>query len=255
MYIVVPHYIITEELKELATQALKSLKAFTKVYIVSVDDGSPMDTTFLDEYSDYVVRLKKNSGFGPACNAGFRHIINKHGDRAAFIGCANNDIEVFYDWADSLLEPYGKFDDVGVTGLVSDKNRDVAKYRKGRKITSGGLLDSYMQSGGLWLMSRRSFDTVWDYKLGRLFDEQFEIGGEEDVDLFVRIRQQGFRLVMSDKSCFWHKEGATRWNEDIEGFRDKNKAIEEKNYDKYAKKWGYDIRARGLNFSEEVLEP
>lgn len=88
-----------------------------------------------------------------------------------------------------------------------------------------------------------------------IFDTDYKIGGEEDVHLFNRIFQAGYKMVMSGYSCFWHKEGATRWNDDIEiGFKEKNKQIEQVNYDRFKDKWGYDIRTDGLRWHEEVIE-
>lgn len=245
--IVIPHYIATEELKDLATNTVKSMSLTADVFIVSVDDGSPLDTTFLKEISDKVLTMPKNSGFAKACNTGLNWALKQD---VTYIGCANNDIEVYDGWLESLTEPFEKWDEVGITGLVSSKDKYEARTSKGRKVTQGGLLNSHMQSGGLWMSTKEVLSTVG------LFDEQFEVGGEEDVDLFMRMHDKyGFKLIMSDKSMFWHKEGATRWNDSIEtGFKDRNKAIEAKNYDKYAKKWGYDIRERGIPFYEEILE-
>lgn len=249
MAFVMPHYIATEELKELAIQALTSMKNTSDVFIISVDDGSPMDTGFLDDLSDEVIRLKKNSGFAVACNKGLKWAMKQGFE---YIGQANNDIEVFRGWEEELLFPYDKWDDVGITGLISSKNRivdgvPIENYQI-PKITDGGILHQWIMSGGLWLSKREVLE-----KIG-LFDEQFKIGGEEDVDLFLRIRNAGYKIVMSGYSCFWHKEGATRWNNEVEpGFKEKNKAIEQLNYDKFKKKWGYDIRTDGLRFHEDVI--
>jgi GT2 family glycosyltransferase len=245
-YIVIPHYIITDELQQLAEQTIKSMRNTSDVFIVSVDDGSPNDTSFLKDISDKVITLKENSGFAVATNTGLQWCID---NGAEYIGCANNDIEVYQGWLEALIEPFDKFQDVGITGLVSTKDKNEAKRCAGSKLTHGGLLNSHMQSGGLWLSHSRVLRDVG------LFDERFEVGGEEDVDLFLRLRDTyGYLIVMSDKACFWHKEGATRWNEDIEGFKQRNKDIEQLNYDKFAEKWGFDIRTKGLRFYEEVLE-
>lgn len=246
-YFVMPCYIATPELVELTTQAIKSMQP--EAFIVAVDDGSPLNTDFLNNLADYTIHLKKNSGFGKACNAGFKWAI----DKAEYIGCANNDIEVFPGWLEALQYPFSKWDDVGMTGLISNRVREIGgtpieKYVI-PKITSGGLLEDRMMSGGLWLSRREVLLDVG------LFDEQFKVGGEEDVDLFIRVFIAGYKLVMSGHSCFWHKEGATRWNDEVaEGYRERNKLIEQTNYDKFAAKWGYDIRTQGLRFSEEVLE-
>lgn len=246
IYIVVPHYIITEELEELATNALKSMQ-HDDVFLVSVNDGSPRDVTFLDELSGKVLHLDTNSGFAKASNTGLRWAIEQ--DDAEYVGCANNDIEVRQDWLDALTYPFKAFDNVGITGLVASKDRAEVARHYGNTITHGGLINDKMQSGGLWLSTKEVLGHVG------LFDEQFEVGGEEDVDLFLRMRDTyDYLIVMSNMSMFWHKEGATRWNEEVEGLKEFNKQAEEKNYDRFAKKWGFDIRAHGLRFYEEVLE-
>jgi GT2 family glycosyltransferase len=214
---------------------------------VAVDDGSPMDTSFLDDLADKTIHLEKNVGFAKAVNTGLRWALKQDTE---YIGCANDDIEVREDWLEALKEPFSKWDNVGVTGIVETMDREEFKNEKGRKITEGGLIGDKMQCGALWLMKKKVLKEVG------IYDEQFLIGGEEDVDLFLRIRDKHHKhIIMSDKSVFWHKQGATRWNDEIEdGFKAKNKAIEQENYDKFAKKWGFDIRTHGLNFYEYVLE-
>jgi len=59
-YIIIPHYIVSEELKELAIQTINSFKKeFKDKVIISVDDGSPMDCSFLKEMSDIYIRNKE----------------------------------------------------------------------------------------------------------------------------------------------------------------------------------------------------
>lgn len=248
--IIIPHYIATEELKQLATDAINSMKG--EAFIVSVDDGSPMDASFLDELSDHTIHLKENQGFAKACNAGFSWALDQD---AHYIGCANNDIRVREDWMEALTEPFEKYDNVGITGMAETMDEDELETHVGRKISEGGLLDHRMQSGGMLLSTK---DVLLEIALPglKVYDEQFLIGGEEDVDLFLRIRDtHGKLIIMTDKSIFWHKQGATRWNDEVEpGFKQKNKAIEKANYDRFAKKWGFDIRTNGLNFYEDVLE-
>lgn len=252
IHVVIPHYIATEELETLARNTIKSMRETSDVFIVSVDDGSPRDTTFLKEISDKVLTNRTNKGFAKTCNKGFRWAMS-HG--ADYIICANNDIEVFKGWLEALKEPFSMFEKVGLTGLISSKERNlygtlIKDYKKDM-ITEGGMLEHWMQSGGLWMSTSEVLKDVG------LFDERFETGGEEDIDLFLRIRDpKDYKIIMSGRSMFWHKEGATRWNDEIEkGFKDKNKAIEQVNYDKFAKKWGFDIRKDGLRFYEVKLWP
>ncbi len=252
-YVVMPNYIATPELEELATQAMSSIINTGKdIEIISVNDNSPLDTEFLKNYSTIRINNSVNLGFGKTCNMGFKWILNNT-EEDCYIVCANNDIEVFKGWQEAMQEPFSLFDNVGLTGLISSKERiidgiSVEKYQK-KRITEGGLLDYWMESGGFWMTKKSILEKVG------LFDEQFEVGGLEDVDLFLRIRDTfGYKIIMSGKSCFWHKEGATRWNDEIEeGFKNKNKAIEEVNYEKFNNKWGFDVRKEGLRFYEDIL--
>lgn len=250
--VVIPHYIITEELEKLALRTIESIRNTAEVFILSVNDGSPMDFGKIEEKSNHTIHLKKNSGFAKACNAGFKWTLPQ--PWVKYIVCANNDIEVYPGWLEALIEPWEKWDEVGITGLVSYRELSyegvpLKEYSR-NKITEGGLLDHWMQSGGLWMSTPEVLRKVG------LFDEQFKVGGEEDVDLFLRMRDQHhLRIIMSAKSMFWHKEGATRWNTEIPGYKQKNKEIEQRNYDLFADKWDFDIRKEGLRFYEEILEP
>ena len=253
---VIPCYIATEELKQLTIRTIESMRCTSNVYIVCVDDGSPLDTGFMDGLADKTIHLEKNSGFAVASNTGLQYCIDNNFE---YIGVANNDIEVFEGWIQELVYPFTAYEDVGVTGLISSKERmlegkPIAEYKVPKR-TQGGLLyteypsTNFMQSGGLLLSTR----DVW-LKVG-LYDTDYLIGGEEDVALFHTMIMNGYKIVMSGYSCFWHKEGATRWNDEVEaGYKEKNKAIEQTNYDKFKEKWGWDIRTDGLRFTEDILE-
>ena len=254
IYIVIPCYIATEELAELTRRTIKSFKETSECYIIAVDDGSPMKDIDADE----VLVNETNMGFAKTCNKGLKRAL-KLATNDDYIVCANNDIYVFDGWDRAMTEPFERFERVGITGLISAPDYDVSdgKFRgklikdfKVNKITEGGLLDGWMQSGGLWMTTPSVLKEIG------LFDEQFEVGGEEDVDLFLRCRDYfDYKIVMSGKSCFWHREGATRWNDNVEkGYKEKNKAIEQKNYDRFSEKWGFDIRTEGLRFYENIIK-
>ena len=70
-----------------------------------------------------------------------------------------------------------------------------------------------------------------------VYDEQFIGGGFEDVDLFLRLRDTyGMKIIMSGRSMFWHKEGATRWESDVQKYY---KELDNENSIKFEKKWGF----------------
>lgn len=247
-YVVMPHFIATKELEQLSRNAIESFRKTSACILISVDDGSPMDTSYLKEISDVYIRNEVNFGFAVTCNKGIRWVMENEKEDC-YIVCANNDIEVFDGWEDALIGQF-EYGNVAFAGLVSNKERvidgvPIERYSR-QKETEGGLLDDWMQSGGLWMSTKSVLE-----KIG-LFDEQFLRGGLEDVDIFLRARDTfGMRIVMSAKSMFWHKEGATRWNTDknehLDGsFGKESKEIENDNLQKFIQKWGYNPWTRSL---------
>lgn len=253
-----PHYIVTEELKELATNAIKSFKKYAKdVCVISVDDGSPMDTSFLKELSDVYIRNEKNSGFAITCNNGFKWVF-EHADpnEENYIICANNDIEINDKVVPALIDPFNRWKDVAFTGIVSTKGRDYEgkplDQFNWNKITEGGLIRDRMQDGGLWCSTQKVLE-----KIG-IFDEQFIRGGYEDVDIFLRARDTfGMKLIMSGMAAYWHKQGATRWNCEnngyINNFGFESKSIENENLERFIKKWGYNPHSRQIWFEKDIF--
>lgn len=245
-YVVMPHYIITPELIDLAKNAINSLRC-ADVQIISVNDGS--NAQFLKPLSDVYLSNETNEGFAKACNKGLSWVL-ENVDEDCYVVCANNDIEVFPGWLEALQEPFTLYPNVAFTGLISSKLREIdgvpiEKYQI-PTITEGGLLRDWMQSGGLWCSKKSVLQ-----KIG-LFDEQFLRGGLEDVDLFLRARDTfGMKIIMSGKSTFWHKEGATRWNP-LNGYGAESKRLENENYKKFTRKWGFSYNDKNPWYSKDL---
>lgn len=254
-YVIIPHFIITEELKELAINTIRSMKETSDVTIVSVDDGSTMDTSFLDNISDVVLRNEKNSGFAVTCNNGFKWVFENEKDNC-FIVCANNDIEVYDGWLEAMKQPHLEYENVAVSGICHSQIKEIdgihLSKKRDSKITDGGLNGELMQDGGLWMSTKDVLQKVG------IFDEQFLRGGYEDVDLFLRMRDTfGMKIIMSARKWYWHKEGATRWNNinigNAGSFGQESKNIESENLIKFINKWGYNPHTRQIWFSKEIV--
>lgn len=94
------------------------------------------------------------------------------------------------------------------------------------------------------------------YKI-MVYDEDFLRGGYEDVSLFLRARDQfGKKLVMSGTNCYWHKQGATRWNCEnngyINNFGYESKRIEDLNLERFIEKWGFNPHQRQIWTEKEL---
>lgn len=245
-YCVIPQYIQDEKLYTLAKEMIESVRATEPdITIISVDDASPNKELGkkISEMADVALFNEENQGFARTCNKGFEWIM-KNTDEDVYIVCANNDIVLYEGWLNGLTEPYDMFDNVGITGIIHSRDKESAKTLRINKITNGGKIGDRMQNGGLWCMKKSVMQKVG------MFDERFRRGGQEDIDLFIRIRDEyGMKIVMSGRACFWHAEGATRWAVEWKG---ENKAIEEENKKLFREKWGWTIDEK-FPFREDVI--
>ena len=216
--------------------------------VVLVDDAST-DATL--EVADLVsglrvVRNETNRGFVRSCNRGVSE------SRGEFVVLLNNDTEVTSGWLDALLEPFSRFQDVGMTGAK-------LMYPDGTLQEAGGIVwgngapwnlgrgDNPMEprwnytrqvdylSGAALMLPRKIWDTV-----GGLSDE-FAPAYYEDTDLAFKVRDEGFRTVYAPYSTVIHYEGISNGRDLTQGVK-KNQVI---NAPKFKKKWVDAYLSRG----------
>lgn len=260
-YVVIPQFLVTKELVTLADNAIKSYRDSSDVFIISVDDcGEYPKADGADEVmakSDLVLTNKKNAGFAKTCNKGFRWIFDNVKEDC-FIVCSNNDILVNKRVIPALQAPFKMFDNVAISGILSTREHEwegkpLEEVDLG-KITEGGLVLDRMQDGGLWMSKKGVLEEIG------IFDERFIRGGYEDIDLFLRARDTfNKKIVMSARACYWHKQGATRWNTEkigaVNNFGLQSKQIENENLRRFIEKWGYNPHEKQIWYSKELFNP
>ena len=243
--VVIPQFLVTEELVELAKDCIESYRTFSDVFIISVDDsgeyGKAKGADEVLALSDIVITNEKNSGFGFTCNNGFRWIF-ENVKEDCYIICSNNDIRVNKKTVKALKDPFEMFENVAITGIISTdcdtwEGRPLEEM-DWRCMTKDGLCRDRMQDGGLWMSKKSVLE-----KIG-IFDPIFLRGGYEDVDLFLRARDTfGMDIVMNGRAAYWHKQGSTRWNAEkigaINDFGLESKQIESENLKKFIEKCGF----------------
>jgi GT2 family glycosyltransferase len=249
IFVVMPHYIITDHVAELAKKAIQSFKNTADCIVINCDDCSPYDTSFLKDMPDVYIRNEKNLGFAANCNVGFKWIMDNEPDDC-YIVCANNDIEVYKNWfplLNNALE-LGKGHMVGGLGYKSKmvEGRPIEEYDRnpGSKansncISEGGRLDDWLMPGGFWMTTKKVLEEEG------LFDENFLHGGYEDIDLFLRLKRHGKRLIMTPKVAYWHEEGATRFSEQERG---RQAGAEVGNRQYFINKWNFKPHENILQF-------
>ena len=184
--------------------------------VIVVDDGSTDQTIDIASIVTGItlVRHETAKGFVDACNAGAQAA------RGEYLVMLNNDTEVMAGWLDELLEPFNRFDKVGMTGAK-------LIYPNGRLQEAGGIV---WRNGEAWNVGRdgnasdprynyaRQVDylsgacimlpvTLWKQLEG--FDRHFAPGYYEDTDLAFRVRAAGFKTVYAPFCAVVHHEGLT----------------------------------------------
>ncbi|MBN4081096.1 glycosyltransferase [Caldithrix abyssi] len=191
--------------------------------IIIVDNGSSDGTSgYLKEISRQhkhirVITNRDNLGFAKANNRG---VSNARGE---YILCLNNDTEAFEDWmapmvkilqsdpsvgavGSKLLFPDGRIQHAGVV-LCDDSlvggDPLVARhlyYQNDANFAEANELRSYQVLTAACLLIRKE---IYDDLRG--YDEKFW-NGYEDIDLCLRIRENGFKLIYQPASVLIHHE-------------------------------------------------
>jgi GT2 family glycosyltransferase len=237
--IVIPNYILNQELLELTKNCIQSFKKTAKNYeLILIDDGSIIGSDYLKKEADIYIKNEKNLGYAPTVNKGWKEA------KGQYIVTSNNDIEVYEGWQEEFIKILEKYQGDFIGGLgyrakIVD-GMPIEKYKENpgsraygaNYISIGGQFESWMFPGGLFLQKREVLD-----KIG-YFDENYEHGGYEDIDFFYRAKLAGLRLLMTPKVAYWHKEGATRFSE-IREEKERQTKAEIHNLEYFIKKWNF----------------
>jgi GT2 family glycosyltransferase len=184
--------------------------------VIVVDNGSTDQSRELLSAIPHLryIRHDSNLGFGAACNAGADDA------RGRFVAFLNNDTQPQPGWLSALLSTFTDFDHVGGAGpkvLFPDGRLQDAGSAINPDCTSSliGVFDDprlprfnttrevdYL-SGVCLLMETRLFR-----ELGG-FDRDFAPAYCEDVDLCLRVRREGLRLVYQPSAVIVHHLSAT----------------------------------------------
>ncbi|WAP70734.1 glycosyltransferase [Jiella pelagia] len=216
--------------------------------VVVVDDGSSDETAGLGDLVSgvTVIHNEMPQRFIRACNEGVAAA------RGEYVVLLNNDTEPTAGWLDELIEPFKRFDDVGLTGskLI---------YPDGRLQDAGGIV---WRSGNPWNYGRGanpfeprfSYTRQADYLSGAAMMVRKavwdEIGGLssylepmyfEDTDFAFKVRAAGYKTMFAPLSLVYHYEGGTSGTEVSSGM----KRYQEVNRPKFKQRWASAYRSAG----------
>jgi glycosyltransferase involved in cell wall biosynthesis len=195
--------------------------------IIVVDNGSTDGTPdFLSGEAQAgriaFIRAGRNLGFARACNLG---ALKSRGRLLVFL---NNDTIPTPGWLNAMLKA-ATLPDVGVVGakllypdgriqhagvvFLRGRPEHVCRFAPGDAPEASRLRDLDMVTGACLLIPKELFFAVGG------FDETF-LNGYEDVDLCLKVRALGRRVIYQPEAVVYHLEGQTegRFEGDPENF-------------------------------------
>jgi GT2 family glycosyltransferase len=199
----------------------KSVSAKEIAYeVVVVDNGSTDRTADLLSFwsrsrpNARVLRFGENLGFARACNAGAR------ASRGHYLVFLNNDTLPAPGWLETMERLARQDSQIGIVGskllfpdnriqhigVVFDQKRNPRHIYKGfsADINPAKVCRDYQAVTGACLLIKK--DLYWT--VGGM-DEQYE-NSYEDIDLCLKVRASGYRVVMCGDSIVYHFEGTSQ---------------------------------------------
>jgi O-antigen biosynthesis protein len=232
--------ILTYNKLDYTKACIESIRKHTEsdTYEIIIIDNNSTDGTkeWLKSQSDIrVIFNSENVGFPKGCNQGIAVAI---GDNILLL---NNDVIVTHKWLENMLNCLYSDESVGAVGTVTNS----AAYYTAIPV-------SYTNINEMHNFARQyniSDQTKWEERLKLigycmlikkevidqigLLDEIFTPGNFEDDDYSLRIRKQGFKLILC-KDTFIHHYGSVSWRENIDGYTE----LLSSNEKKFMDKWG-----------------
>jgi glucosyl-dolichyl phosphate glucuronosyltransferase len=172
----------------------------------SSDDTSSVTASYKSQLPRFRLVLELNQGLSYARNRGVREA---KGEIVIFL---DDDVELAADWLTELLAPFrdpavavsgGKVMPFGMQAFPEWLPREYG-YLVSIFDPADSVCEIEKVMGANFAVRRQVFDEVglFDVKLGRKGSKL--LGGEE-VELFKRIRDAGYKIVYTPNSVVWHK--------------------------------------------------
>ena len=207
---------------EYTKQAIKSLLEHTtrsEFSLIVVDNGSETETAvWLNEQLllgniDNLIRFETNKGWIVACNEGIKLDKKTHDSRLVLF--ANNDIVFQSGWLGNMCAALARKPEYGAVGPTSNY---VAGIQSIQYNMNGVRYEETKLLIGFCLMLKKEVLN----KIG-LMDESFGLGGGDDLDYSIRIREAGYKMII-DRTTYIHHYGsktiAVLCNDDSDKYRE-----------------------------------
>jgi len=233
---------LTYNALEYTKKCIQSIQKHTKYphEIIIVDNGSKDGTRkYLREldknFENIQIKLnQKNKGFSGGNNQGAKIAKGK------YVYFLNNDVLVSDSWLESMVNALEADEKIGMVGPLTNSisglqmvtnipykdDKGFLEYAaKVRRIYSGKFTPRRRIAGFAFIMEKELYE-----KIGG-FDESYGTGNFEDDDLCLRVRQEGY-AIMVDESTYIHHYGSQTFKANdidiLQSLDEKGKIFKEK---------------------------
>ena len=223
----------------------------SELYEIIVIDNASSDETkmFLSNIENRIkiIYNETNIGFAKACNQGAKLA---NGEFLVFL---NNDTIPVAGWLESMVAYAEKDDEIGVIGskllypdgtiqhagieLINGVPDHPFRNAPGDMPEANTMRELDMVTGACLLIKKEIFERC------NGFDENYR-NGVEDVDLCLKVRELGFKVVYNPQSILYHHEGKTAGRFDH---------VRE-NLELFFKRWGQRFDHNGKFIQQNTLE-
>lgn len=200
---------------DLLQVALDSLFKYTKNFeLIIVQDGieSGIKEVLDNHQIDKFIQHKEAKGYPVAINAGFKQVSNDS-DYVMFL---NSDVVCTPNWLDEMIKAFAITSKVGLVAPTYSESIGIQSIE--RNVTEQGdysFANETQLKGVCFLLKKIVCDdlisnnTKMKTEGNGILDERFGMGGGDDNDLCMRLKQLKYELVVARKSFVYHYNSAS----------------------------------------------
>jgi GT2 family glycosyltransferase len=235
---------------EFVKQAIESLDEHTtreEYRLVVVDNNSNMETRiylqemFDEGVIDELITNKKNLGYIVAANQGYK--LAKERYNLPYVTWVSTDILFNKYWLEKFIQTFNSNEKIGAVGPISNY---VAGLQSIQHNLYGIKKEETKLLIGFFIMIK---DSVIQ-EIGPL-DESFGMGGADDLDYSIRIRNAGYKLYIN-REVYIHHYGSKSLLAALGNSQEKYSEWCVEHDQKFMKKWGVEIFNDFFNVGERL---
>lgn len=199
--------LLDNDLLEMTKEAVSTIKPYVDELIL-VNQGSVVGLEWLKNTADVYIHNEVSGGFPLTAIQGMEKAT---GD---YVFLLNNDIKFSGDWVTPLIEIMDE-----ETAIVHPNCIEWGgKFYHGTKdIINGTPRDGLFFSA--FLLNPKIYKEIGGWS------QDYDFWGYDDWDYYIRTRKAGYKTILTNRVCYWHKGGATMNKIGREKYSEKNKQI------------------------------